>query len=65
MNPARTMATALPAGMFGGLWIYFIAPLIGMMMAAETFVRARGAGAVLCAKLEHDAALDCIFRCRY
>ena len=57
MNPARTTASAVPAGLFGGLWIYFTAPLLGMMLAAEAWVRARGAGAVLCAKLEHDAAI--------
>lgn len=65
MNPARTMATALPSGMFTGLWIYFTAPLAGMLLAAETFVRTRGAGAVLCAKLEHDAAFACLFHCRH
>lgn len=65
MNPARTVATALPAGQFGGLWIYFTAPLLGMLLAAETWVRTRGAGGVLCAKLQHDAAYACIFRCGY
>jgi aquaporin Z len=64
MNPARTIATALPSGRFAGLWIYFTAPLVGMLLAAETFVRTRGAGAVLCAKLEHDAAFACLFHCR-
>ncbi|HEV8199857.1 MAG TPA: aquaporin [Candidatus Polarisedimenticolia bacterium] len=65
MNPARTLASDLPAGAWGSLWIYFTAPLLGMLIAAETFVRARGARAVLCAKLEHDSRLHCIFRCAH
>lgn len=65
MNPARTIASALPAGRFDGLWVYFTAPLIGMMLAAEAWVRVRGSGAVLCAKLEHDATIACIFHCGY
>ena len=64
-NPARTLATALPSGQFAGIWIYFTAPLAGMMLAAEAFVRTRGAEAVLCARLEHDAAFACLFHCRF
>jgi aquaporin Z len=63
MNPARSTASALPAGMPQALWIYMTAPLLGMLLAAETFVRARGARAVLCAKLHHDSRFRCIFRC--
>jgi aquaporin Z len=69
MNPARSTASALPAqwlgasGMPGALWIYVTAPLLGMLLAAETFVRTRGTRAVLCAKLHHDSRFGCIFRC--
>jgi aquaporin Z len=48
MNPARTLASALLAGEARGLWIYFIAPPTGMLLAAELHLaleRAR-AGAV-------------------
>lgn len=65
MNPARTLASDLPAGAVGALWIYFTAPPLGMLLAAESFVAARGARAVLCAKLAHDHRLRCIFRCGY
>ncbi len=65
MNPARTLASALPAGLFSSLWVYFTAPLLGMLLAAEVFVRVRGARAVHCAKLHHDNPQRCIFRCRY
>jgi len=63
MNPARTVASAVPAGALGPLWIYFTAPTLGMLLAAQAFVAARGARAVLCAKLHHDHVARCIFRC--
>jgi aquaporin Z len=65
MNPARSLASALPAGTWPTLWIYFTAPPLGMLLAAELFVRRRGLAAVLCAKLHHDTSHRCIFRCRY
>ncbi len=33
INPARTIASALPAKEFTALWIYFIAPVGGMLLA--------------------------------
>jgi aquaporin Z len=35
LNPARTLASAVWAGDFTGLWIYFVAPVLGMLLAAE------------------------------
>lgn len=63
MNPARTVASAVPAGALSPLWIYFTAPPLGMLLAAETWRAARGARSVACAKLHHDPAFRCIFRC--
>jgi aquaporin Z len=37
MNPARTLASALPARNCVGLWIYFSAPCLGMWAAARIF----------------------------
>jgi aquaporin Z len=37
MNPARTLASALAARLWSGLWIYFTAPLIAMWLAARAF----------------------------
>lgn len=37
MNPARTFASALPAHVWQGLWIYFTAPVIAMWLAARAF----------------------------
>src|SRR5262245_43135938 len=65
MNPARSLASALPAGASDVLWIYFLAPPAGMLLAAEVYVRRCGAAAVYCAKLDHDNPRWCIFRCRY
>ena len=62
MNPARTLGSALLAHDFPGLWIYFTAPPLGMLSAAELFTRRSGVH-VLCAKLHHPAAGPCIFGC--
>jgi aquaporin Z len=65
MNPARSFAPATAAGLWTALWIYFTAPPLGMLLAAEAYVRARGARAVICAKLHHHNEKRCIFRCGY
>jgi aquaporin Z len=65
MNPARTFGSALPANVWTALWIYFIAPPLGMLLAAELFTRRKGVHAALCAKLHHNNHYRCIFRCNY
>lgn len=65
MNPARTFASALPAWRWTGFWLYMIAPPVGMLLAAELYVRIKGIGAVICAKLHHSHTTRCIFRCGY
>lgn len=65
MNPARTLGSAIPAHAFHALWIYFTAPLLAMVVAAELYLRARSVQAVHCAKLHHNNNARCIFRCRY
>jgi aquaporin Z len=65
MNPARSFASALPAQHWHGLWIYFTAPVVGMLLAAQVYLHTRGHGAVLCCKIHHDNDQRCIFRCRY
>ena len=64
MNPARSFASAAPGGLWDGFWIYVTAPPLGMLLAAELFVRARGGGDVRCAKLDHSARHRCI-HCGY
>jgi aquaporin Z len=65
MNPARSLASAVFAHAWAPLWIYFVAPPLGMLLAAQLYVSRRGLAGVFCAKLHHDNAARCIFRCRY
>jgi aquaporin Z len=65
MNPARTVGSALPAQLWTALWIYFTAPLLGMLLAAQLYLGMKGAGGVICAKLHHQNTQRCIFRCGY
>ncbi len=39
LNPARSFAAALAANEWNHLWIYFIAPPVAMLLAAEVFVQ--------------------------
>ncbi|MFL5306536.1 MAG: MIP/aquaporin family protein [Polyangia bacterium] len=59
MNPARTFASAIPGHIWSGIWIYFVAPLAGMLLASETHVRLARTRRAGCAKLSH--AFPCIF----
>jgi aquaporin Z len=61
MNPARTFGSALPAQVWTALWVYFTAPLIGMLAAAQVYVFMKSSRAVACAKLHHQNAKRCIF----
>jgi aquaporin Z len=65
MNPARTFGSALSSQVWKGWWVYFTAPPIGMLLAAEFYSRLRGAHCVTCAKLHHQNDKRCIFRCGY
>ncbi len=60
-NPARTFGSALHANYWHALWIYFIAPSMGMLAAGEAFLRVRRGAAPYCAKLHHANNERCIF----
>ena len=62
MNPARTFGSALIPHLWDSLWIYFTAPPLGMLVAAEVFVRLKAR--VTCAKYHHQNQFRCIF-CEY
>jgi aquaporin Z len=64
MNPARTMGSAVWAHDWTALWIYFTAPLLGMLGAAQLHLRRRGREPDACAKLHHQNEKRCIF-CEY
>jgi aquaporin Z len=65
MNPARSFGSAFSGQIWTALWVYFIAPPIGMLFAAEVYLQFKGASAVLCCKLHHENNKRCIFHCRY
>ena len=52
------------AGDFMGVWIYFTAPPLGMLLAAELFTRRFGIERIVCAKLHHPLYGPCVFGCR-
>jgi aquaporin Z len=65
MNPARTLGSNLFAALLSPLWIYFVAPPAGMLLASECYVRRFGMARVRCAKLHHPATARCIFHCAH
>jgi aquaporin Z len=63
INPARTIASAIPSGMYNSFWIYMTAPFLGMFAAAAIY-KAVGAK-TYCAKINHVDQYLCIFNCCY
>ena len=61
INPARTAASALPSGIWTGGWIYFIAPVLGMLLAAQVYRAANHSSQLACPKLHHGRTQRCIF----
>ena len=60
-NPARTFGPAIYGSYWHALWIYFMAPPLGMLAASEVFLRVRGGQGPYCAKLHHHNNKRCIF----
>jgi aquaporin Z len=65
INPARTTGSAVFAHVYTAVWLYFVAPVLGMMISAELYLRIYGSDKVLCAKLHPDPRYPCPFLCRY
>jgi len=65
MNPARTFGSAIHASYWHALWLYFLAPTLGMLVAAEVFLQARSGVGPYCAKLHHANNKRCIFHHGY
>lgn len=64
MNPARTFASAAPADNWTSIWVYFSAPILGMLLAVELYRLFKFSTVHMCAKLEHPANRRCI-HCGY
>ena len=65
MNPARTVGSAAVDNEWTGWWVYFLAPVNGMLLAAEIYLWTKGKDAVHCAKLHHTTDVRCIFKCGF
>ena len=65
INPARTTGSAVFANVWTAAWLYFVAPLLGMITSAEIYQRIFGIESVLCAKLHPDPAYPCPFLCHF
>ena len=64
MNPARSLASAIPSGIWTDIWIYITAPILGMFLGAEVYIRFLSIRKVSCAKLQHHNHYRCI-HCDY
>jgi aquaporin Z len=65
INPARTVGSAIFANVWTAGWIYWVAPLLGMLGSAEIYLRSYGEDKILCAKLHPDSKYPCPFLCQY
>jgi aquaporin Z len=63
VNPARSFSSAIFAWIWQGIWIYFLAPSLGMLAAASIYARSEGRQNVYCAKVFHDLKSTCPFPC--
>jgi len=63
MNPARTFGSAYVGQIWTAFWIYLVAPVFAMQLAAMIY-RLSGR-AVHCAKLHHHNGERCIFHCAF
>jgi aquaporin Z len=60
INPARSLASAVAAHEWASFWIYLVAPILGMQLAAGYFIVRGSAGRSCCAKLCHSSTQRCI-----
>jgi aquaporin Z len=65
INPARTTGSAVFAHLWTATWLYFVAPISGMMVATEFHLRMFGIDKILCAKLHPDPKYPCPFFCHF
>lgn len=61
INPARTAASAVPSGIWTSGWLYFAAPVLGMLLAAQVYRGVIDSSPRACPKLHHGAKQRCIF----
>jgi aquaporin Z len=64
MNPARTLASAVPGMMWQHIWLYLAGPTLGMLLAAQLHKHSLKKSEYGCAKLLHPINVRCI-HCGY
>lgn len=65
VNPARSFSSAVFARLWQGIWIYFVAPILGMVAAAGLYTKVAGLGRIYCVKVFHDLHSSCPFDCHF
>jgi len=65
INPARTTGSAIFAHVWTAIWLYFVGPILGMMTAAEIYLRLYSRDKILCAKLHPASSYPCPFLCSF
>jgi aquaporin Z len=62
INPARSLSSAIPAQVWHGFWLYFIAPPMGMLLAAKLYLRMgkKKKRSQLCCKLRPNSSTPCL-----
>ena len=65
MNPARTLASAWPAGNFYAFYLYLVVPPLAMLTAVEVYRLVQGHRHIACAKLAPANHKHCIFHCEF
>jgi aquaporin Z len=62
MNPARSLGSALPTHVWYGFWLYCVAPPLGMLTAAEVYLRTgkKKSNSDICSKLCPNITTSCI-----
>ena len=63
LNPARTFGSAVVGHVWTAIWVYFTAPVLGMLGAVEFHRLTSRRRHALCAKLSHCTMVPCIFKC--
>lgn len=63
INPARTIGSAIAASVFTDVWIYFTAPVLGMLAAVELLALLGKPRHLICGKLSHCHRIPCVIRC--
>ena len=63
LNPARTLASALSARLWASIWLYFMAPPLGMLAAVELQRLLARRPHALCGKWSHPVNDPSVFVC--